>query len=146
MKESTKDDLSLVCNIATRVISCIFLTIVFLYKIVFRESISMTLNDILGVLIIGFLAGALFYPILLHKTMGKTLMFIFRTLYFIIINAIVLIFGIKLNWFNFNSFASFALMEGMIIFVYLVVTILGYTFDIKEASQINKMLQKRKNK
>ena len=146
MKESTKDDLSLVCNIATRVISCIFLTIVFMYKIIFKENISMTINDIFGVLIIGFLAGALFYPILLYKNMGKTLMLIFRTLYFIVINAIVLIFGIKLNWFNFNSFASFACMECMIIFVYLVVTILVFTFDFREAIKINKMLQKRKNK
>ncbi len=146
MKESVKENLSVVCNIATRVSTLILLVNVVLFKVVFKTDMVMSMDDILAILLIGLFSGIMNYPLLALRSVGKVVMLILRSLYFIFINAMVLLFGIHLHWFNFHSVASFAVMEGMIIFIYVIVTVLSFSLDYREATAINKMLNNRKHR
>ncbi|MCQ2983112.1 MAG: hypothetical protein MJ178_10205 [Treponemataceae bacterium] len=146
MKESVKENLSVMCNIATRVSTLILLVNVVLFKVVFKADIAMSMDDILAILLIGLFSGIMNYPLLALRSVGKVVMLILHCLYFIFINAMVLLFGIHQHWFNFHSVASFAVMEGMIIFIYVIVTVLSFSLDYREATAINKMLDSRKNR
>ncbi len=143
MKENTKENLSVMCNIATRVSTLILLVTVVLVKVVFKTDMVMTIDDIMAILLIGLFSGILNYPLLALRSVGKVVMLILRSLYFIFINVMVLLFGIHLHWFNFHSAASFALMEGTIIVIYGMVSVLFFSLDYREATAINAMLKKR---
>lgn len=132
-------------NIATRVTTLIFLfSTVFTFFLSGPNSIY-SIKDIIGILIIGLLSGLFFFIFYIPKNPGKKLMFFLQLIYFLLINATVFISGYLLKWMeNLNSF-SFIYLEIMILGIYIIVRVSFFLLDYREATKLNKLLQKRKN-
>lgn len=147
MKNNEKNDgmISVMINICTRVITLIFIMIT-----VFRKAfdptgtIILSLKDIWGVILIGVISGLGFGIFYIKKNISNKLLFLFKILYFLILNITLCVIGLNIGWFK-KEFSSIAIMEIMFVLVFIVVSVLVYLLDFNDAKKINKKLQERKN-
>lgn len=140
-----KDNMfSVMINICTRVVTIIFIFATIIPLLAGNRAQHWSISDIWGVLFIGIFSGLLFSFFYLLEKSSKLQFNIFRILYFLIINALVLGLGFKLHWFS-TALKSVLIMEGMFLLVFIVVYFLVYMFDFNQAKKINQKLQDRKN-
>lgn len=146
MKEeyTLKDILSQMINICTRVVTLIFAISTLVVLIFNNSKVNYSLSDVWSVLIIGIISGLAFIIFYIPKKISKKLMAFLQFIYFVIINTTVMLIGFHQNWFDTNNKSSVFLMELMFLLVYIIVTILVFVFDIREANKMNKLLAKRK--
>lgn len=139
-----KDILSQMINICTRVVTSIFVIstpVAFLFG---DNKVTFSSSDVLSIITIGLISGVEFLIFYIPKKISKKLMILLQFIYFAIINTAVLLIGFRQGWFNVNDKASVLMMEGMFVLVYIIVTVLVFVFDFREANKMNKLLQKRK--
>lgn len=141
-----KGILSQMINICTRVTTLIFLFSTILLKFTNPGITYIPLTDILYIILIGVISGLAFIIYYIPKNPGKKMMLFLEVCYFLIINVSVMFFAIKLNWISIVSKTSVIAMELLIIIIYVIVKVLFYFFDFREANKMNDLLQKRKEK
>lgn len=142
--EDKKELLSVMLNVCTRVITLIFLVTTLFEKFVQHKDTHWAINDIWGVLFIGFISGlgaAIFCAL---KEKSKISVIISHIVYFLIINAVLLFTSLNLGWFV-KEFSSLMTMEIMFVLIYFAVSVLVYMLDYNEAKKINQKIQDRKN-
>ena len=143
-RENKDGMISVMINICTRVVTMIFIMIIFFNKfIVPSGELYMGLKDILGVLLIGFVSGLAFSIFLIKKNMSNKQFVLCEIIYFLILNAVLCFTGFNLGWFS-KELSSIVIMEVMFIVIYVIVTLLVYLLDFNEAKKINEKLQARK--
>ena len=136
--------ISVMINICTRVVTMIFIMIIFFNKfIVPSGELYMGLKDILGVLLIGIVSGLAFSIFFIKKNMSNKQFVLCEIIYFLILNAVLCFTGFNLGWFS-KELSSIVIMEVMFIVIYVIVTLLVYLLDFNEAKKINEKLQARK--
>ena len=146
MKHNENKDgmISVMINICTRVVTMIFIMIIFFNKfIVPSGELYMGLKDILGVLLIGIVSGLAFSIFFIKKNMSNKQFVLCEIIYFLILNAVLCFTGFNLGWFS-KELSSIVIMEVMFIVIYVIVTLLVYLLDFNEAKKINEKLQARK--
>lgn len=146
MRNSENKDgmISVMINICTRVVTMIFIMIIFFNKfIVPSGELYMGLKDILGVLLIGIVSGLAFSIFFIKKNMSNKQFVLCEIIYFLILNAVLCFTGFNLGWFS-KELSSIVIMEVMFIVIYVIVTLLVYLLDFNEAKKINEKLQARK--
>ena len=143
-RENKDGMISVMINICTRVVTMIFIMIIFFNKfIVPSGELYMGLKDILGVLLIGIVSGLAFSIFLIKKNMSNKQFVLCEIIYFLILNAVLCFTGFNLGWFS-KELSSIVIMEVMFIVIYVIVTLLVYLLDFNEAKKINEKLQARK--
>ena len=131
-------------NITTRVVTMIFIIITIVSLITGdAKHITFRLVDIGGVLLMGLISGAGFGIFYIKKNLTPKQLVLIQIVYFLILNVMLLLIGLKLGWFE-KELSSLIIMEIMFIVVYFVVTVLVYLFDFNEAKKINQKLNDRK--
>ena len=134
--------LLLLVDIYTRVVATIF-TVSTLYNLIFFGTASkLGIDDIAGVLLIGFISAICYLMFFIPKEISKRLMLIMQSLYFTVIDVTVITVGHFLHWFSFKD-ASFIGMEITIILVYVIVNCISYILNRKETEKINEKLKQR---
>ena len=143
-RENKDGMISVMINICTRVVTMIFIMIIFFNKfIVPSGELYMGLKDILGVLLIGIVSGLAFSIFFIKKNMSNKQFVLCEIIYFLILNAVLCFTGFNLGWFS-KELSSIVIMEVMFIVIYVIVTLLVYLLDFNEAKKINEKLQARK--
>lgn len=143
-RENKDGMISVMINICTRVVTMIFIMIIFFNKfIVPYGELYMGLKDILGVLLIGIVSGLAFSIFFIKKNMSNKQFVLCEIIYFLILNAVLCFTGFNLGWFS-KELSSIVIMEVMFIVIYVIVTLLVYLLDFNEAKKINEKLQARK--
>ncbi len=143
-RENKDGMISVMINICTRVVTMIFIMIIFFNKfIVPSGELYMELKDILGVLLIGIVSGLAFSIFFIKKNMSNKQFVLCEIIYFLILNAVLCFTGFNLGWFS-KELSSIVIMEVMFIVIYVIVTLLVYLLDFNEAKKINEKLQARK--
>ncbi len=143
-RENKDGMISVMINICTRVVTMIFIMIIFFNKfIVPSGDLYMGLKDILGVLLIGIVSGLAFSIFFIKKNMSNKQFVLCEIIYFLILNAVLCFTGFNLGWFS-KELSSIVIMEVMFIVIYVIVTLLVYLLDFNEAKKINEKLQARK--
>ena len=143
-RENKDGMISVMINICTRVVTMIFIMIIFFNKfIVPSGELYMGLKDILGVLLIGIVSGLAFSIFFIKKNMSNKQFVLCEIIYFLILNAVLCFTGFNLGWFS-KELSSIIIMEVMFIVIYVIVTLLVYLLDFNEAKKINEKLQARK--
>ena len=143
-RENKDGMISVMINICTRVVTMIFIMIIFFNKfIVPSGELYMGLKDILGVLLIGIVSGLAFSIFFIKKNMSNKQFVLCEIIYFLILNAVLCFTGFNLGWFS-KELSSIIIMEVMFIVIYIIVTLLVYLLDFNEAKKINEKLQARK--
>ena len=143
-RENKDGMISVMINICTRVVTMIFIMIIFFNKfIVTSGELYMGLKDILGVLLIGIVSGLAFSIFFIKKNMSNKQFVLCEIIYFLILNAVLCFTGFNLGWFS-KELSSIVIMEVMFIVIYVIVTLLVYLLDFNEAKKINEKLQARK--
>ena len=143
-KDENENMLSIMINICTRVVTIIFIIATLIPYLTGDKNQHWSISDIWGVLLIGIFSGLMFGVYYALKKTSKLLTYLFFICYFLVINALVLGFGFKLNWFS-TELKSVLLMEGMFLLVFFLVYVLVYVFDFNQTKKINQKLQDRKN-
>lgn len=143
-RENKDGMISVMINICTRVVTMIFIMIIFFNKfIVPSGELYMGLKDILGVLLIGIVSGLAFSIFFIKKNMSNKQFVLCEIIYFLVLNAVLCFTGFNLGWFS-KELSSIVIMEVMFIVIYVIVTLLVYLLDFNEAKKINEKLQARK--
>lgn len=143
-RENKDGMISVMINICTRVVTMIFIMIIFFNKfIVPSGELYMGLKDILGVLLIGIVSGLAFSIFFIKKNMSNKQFVLCEIIYFLILNAVLCFTGFNLGWFS-KELSSIVIMEVMFVMIYIIVTLLVYLLDFNEAKKINEKLQARK--
>ena len=146
MKHNENKDgmISVMINICTRVVTMIFIMIT-LFRKFFDPTgnLSMGLNDIWGVLLIGIVSGLAYSLFLIKKNMTNKQLILCEIIYFLILNAVLFFVGLNLGWFK-KELSSIAIMEIMFVLIYIIVTALVYLLDFNETKKINEKLKARK--
>ncbi len=137
--------ISILISIFSKVVSAIFLFTSIHHVILYGLTTVFRMQDILFILLIGFLSALLYLPFLFENNFSKVMMIILQAAYFIVINAIVLFIGFKQNWIRFESKSSVIGLEIIIIVVYVITMLVSYKLDYNTAEKMNDMLEKRKN-
>lgn len=138
----TKEKISILINIHTRVVTGVFFFLC-LYLFWLPGDAKIRVIDILGIQIIGFISAVANIPFLVEKEYSKPAMAVLNAVYFVIINVSVLIMGYVLHWFSFKKKSSVVAIEIMIIAVYVLTKFIFYMIDFSSASKITKKLQER---
>ena len=139
-----KDILSQMINICTRVVTCVFVISTLIVLVFNNQKVTYSVTDVWSILVIGFISGFGFIIFYIPKKISKKLMALLQFIYFVIINTTVMLFGFRQGWFEAGNKKSVFLMETMFVLIYIIVTILVFAFDFREADKMNKLLQKRK--
>ncbi|MCR5188243.1 MAG: DUF3021 family protein [Treponema sp.] len=137
--------ISILISIFSKVVSAIFLFTSIHHVVLYGLTTVFRMQDILFILLIGFLAALLYLPFLFENNFSKVMMIILQAAYFLLINAIVLFIGFKLDWIRFSSSSSIIGLELVIIAVYVITMLVSYKLDYNTAEKMNDMLEKRKN-
>lgn len=87
--------------------------------------------------------GSIILPLEGEREVSRKTMFIRIVGYYIYINAAVLGFGFLFGWFVFRNGPQVLGMEVAIAFVYIVVYIVSYWFQSREAKRMNEKLKER---
>lgn len=132
-------------NICTRVVTCIF-AISTLTMMIFGIGgfTGYGITDVWCIILIGVVSGIGFGIFYIPKKIGKLLMFFMELFYFAIINITVICIAAKMHWYNPADKASTIVMEGMVVLVFILVTVLCYVFDYHDATKMNYLLKMRK--
>lgn len=133
-------------NICTRVVTMIFVIATLTMQLTDKSFTALRTCDIWCIILIGVVAALLYLIYIIPKKIGKKLMIVLETIYFLSINATVLLIGAKLRWYNPANKLSFIIMEGMIILIYIIVFVSCYVFDYQKANKMNDLLKQRKLK
>lgn len=142
--DDRKEMFSIMINIATRVITMIFIIISVFYMIIGDAFlIKLSLEDVCGILLMGLTSGLAFGLFYIKKNITTRQSVIIHIIYFSILNIVLLLIGLHLGWFK-KELSSLISMEIMFVVVYAVVTLLVYLFDFNEAKKINQKLNDRK--
>ena len=142
--DEIKEMISIMINIATRVITMIFVIISVFYLVIGdADLIKFSLEDICGILVMGLASGLAFGLFYIKKNTTTKQSIIIHIIYFSILNVVLLLIGLHLGWFR-KELSSLISMEIMFVAVYAVVTLLVYLFDFNEAKKINQKLNDRK--
>jgi len=96
-----------------------------------------------GVLLLSFIFAVTYLPHYFDKELSKLQFAVFHFFYFIFINFSTLYTGYYLKWFSFKYKGSVIWMEGMIIFIFLLMLLGAYKKDLKQASIMNDRLRQR---
>ncbi len=138
--------ISILISIFSKVVTAIFLFTSIHHVILYGLTTVFRIQDILFILLIGFLSALLYLPFLFENNFSKGMMIILQAAYFIAINAIVLFIGFKQNWIRFSSSSSIIGLELIIIAVYVITMLVSYKIDFNTAEKMNQILVERKNK
>lgn len=141
---TVKEMISQMINVFTRVTTAIFIFASLIISVANKDPVHYTFKDVWFIILIGAVSGfgiILFY---LPKNPGKKMMLFLQIIYFLIINLTVMFVGKFQGWYNDSMTASVLMMEGLVVFIFVLVTIITYIFDFNQATMMNKMLQKRK--
>ena len=142
--DEIKEMISIMINIATRVITMIFVIISVFYLVIGdADLIKFSLEDICGILVMGLASGLAFGLFYIKKNTTTKQSIAIHIIYFSILNVVLLLIGLHLGWFR-KELSSLISMEIMFVAVYAVVTLLVYLFDFNEAKKINQKLNDRK--
>lgn len=142
--DEIKEMISIMINIATRVITMIFVIISVFYLVIGdADLIKFSLEDICGILVMGLASGLAFGLFYIKKNTTTKQSIVIHIIYFSILNVVLLLIGLHLGWFR-KELSSLISMEIMFVAVYAVVTLLVYLFDFNEAKKINQKLNDRK--
>ena len=142
--DEIKEMISIMINIATRVITMIFVIISVFYLVIGdADLIKFSLEDIFGILVMGLASGLAFGLFYIKKNTTTKQSIVIHIIYFSILNVVLLLIGLHLGWFR-KELSSLISMEIMFVAVYAVVTLLVYLFDFNEAKKINQKLNDRK--
>lgn len=139
---SFKEKFKIMINIHTRVVTGIFL-LNCIYLFWLPEDASIRILDILGIQLIGLVSAVANLPFLVEREYSKTTLAILNTVYFLVINATVLITGYFMHWFSFQYKKSVIAIEIMIIAVYSITKLIFYVIDFNDAAKLNKKIQER---
>ena len=138
--------ISVMINIFTRVVALIFLVVtVSAFITGDSNNIHFSIKDVLGILLMGFISGVsvgLFY---IKKNLTARTTIILHIIYFFILNIVLGLIGISLEWFEKNV-KSLIGMEIMFVVIYFAVLFLVYIFDLNETKKINQKLHDRNKK
>ena len=144
--EERKEMFSVMINICTRVVTLIFIISTLVIGLSGNmDDIRWTVLDIWGVLFIGIVSGGFFGLFYIKKNLTVKQSVFIHIIYFLILNCVLLVIGLKLGWFV-KEVSSLVTMEIMFVVIYFAVSCLVYLFDFNEAKKINKKIQDRKNR
>lgn len=141
-----KEIFSQMLNLCTRVVTFIFVIATIVTAGFNGNNISFSLSDIWSIIIIGIISGLAFIIFYIPNQISKKMMILLQFLYFVVLNATVLLIGFHQEWFNSADKDSVIIMEVMFVLVYAGVSVLVWSIDFRQANKMNKLLQKRKNK
>lgn len=139
---TVKEKIQVMINIHTRVVTGVFLFLCF-YILWLPGDVSIILQDIVGIQIIGLISAVAYLPLLSDKEVSKKRMIVYNFLYFAVINFSVMVMGYKLHWANFSQKGTVIAIEAMVIATYALVKFISYRVDYSEASKMNKKLKLR---
>ena len=143
--EERKEMFSVMINICTRVVTLIFIISTLVICLSGNaKDIRWTILDIWGVLFIGIASGVCFGLFYIKKNLTAKQSLCIHVIYFLILNCVLLVTGLKLGWFV-KKVSSLVTMEIMFVVIYFAVSCLVYLFDFNEAKKINQKIQDRKN-
>ena len=131
-------------NIFTRVVTMIFLVVsVWAWLSGDIKNLHFSVEDVLGILLMGFISGAALGIFYIKKNMTARETICLHVVYFVILNIVLVCISLYRGWFE-KNLKSLMVMEIMFVLIYFVVTILVYLFDSSETKKINQKLQDRK--
>ena len=102
---------------------------------------TLSVIDLLCLIMIGLLDSILYIPFLADKDFSKRQWIIMNIFYFIGINITTLVFGYFLCWFSFSKINSFITLEGVILCTYSLVMFFFYKVDVNTAEKMNERLK-----
>lgn len=144
--EEKNEIVSVMINVFTRVVTFIFLVMIFKTLIAGEvNKVYFSIKDVAGILLMGFISGIAVGIFYIKKNMTARTITVLHIAYFLILNAVLFCLGISFGWFE-KSAKSLITMEIMFVLIYLVVLVLVYVFDFNEAKKINQKLKDRKKK
>lgn len=143
-EQSFKQMISMMINICTRVITLIFLIATIGFSLLDSSFPGFRTKDVVYIILIGVITGLLCVIYFIPKKISKKTTILLDLIYFLATNVTVLTIGAKLKWYVPKEKSSFLFMEGMIIFIYVIVYVSCYLFDRKRAAKMNYMLKQRK--
>ena len=87
--------------------------------------------------------GSIIMPLGEEKEVSRNTMLMRHSLYYIYINVVVLALGYLFDWFSFQNAGQVFGMVLAIAFVYIVVALVCYWIQLREAEKINRKLKER---
>jgi len=87
--------------------------------------------------------GSIIMPLGEEKEVSRNTMLMRHSLYYIYINVVVLALGYLFDWFSFQNAGQVFGMVLAIVFVYIVVALVCYWIQLREAEKINRKLKER---
>lgn len=138
-----KDKIKTLIYIFSLIVTAIFI-IDSIFLLIFKgKESALSVVDVLFILLDAFICALCYLPFLSDKGFSKTKMVLMQTGYFLVINAVVLVTGLFLNWFSFKNPVSFFEFEGVIIFSYVLAIFTAYKIDSGTADKMNQKLKLR---
>ena len=125
-----------------KVVTLVFVIASIALKIFGSREQKWSFEDVWGILFIGIVSALAFGLFYIKKEMSRKLYLFIQILYFLIINSVVLLVGLKLSCFSANI--SLLILEGIFILIYILVYFLVWRIDFNEAKKINQKLSERK--
>lgn len=136
-----KDKIKTLIYIFSLIVTAIFI-IDSIFLLIFKgKGAVLSVVDVLFILLDAFICAFCYLPLLSDKGFSKTKMVLMQTGYFLVINAVVLLTGLFLNWFSFKNPASFFEFEGVIVFSYVLAFFTAYKIDSGTADKMNQKLK-----
>ena len=136
-----KDKIKTLIYIFSLIVTAIFI-IDSIFLLIFKgKGAVLSVVDVLFILLDAFICALCYLPFLSDKGFSKTKMVLMQTGYFLVINAVVLVTGLFLNWFSFKHPASFFEFEGVIVFSYILAFFTAYKIDSGTADKMNQKLK-----
>ena len=136
-----KEKIKFLITLFTRIVTCILIFDTILLFIVKGKDTSLSLVDILGIMFVALMCSVLYLPFLSDKIVSKRKMIFLNIVYFLIVNAITLLTGLFLNWFNFSNITSLCAIEAVIVATYGLVLFFFYKVDASTADKMNEKLK-----
>ena len=122
-------------------------TLIFLFSSIFIFALSgkdavVDIYYLWGVLFIGAGCAVLYVPILLlEERLSKVWMLFSNIIYFVLVDALVMITGYFLQWFSFRRIETIIGIEAVIVIVFTVAMLLCYRADLSKSDVLNKKIQ-----
>ena len=136
-----KEKLNTVILIFTRFATVIFLLDSIALLLFKGKEAKLFATDILVILGIALLCGILYVLFLDDRNVSKRKMFTMQLLYFLIVDAIVLVTGYFFKWYSFCHISTFIIFESVIIAVCFVTILYSYKSDSITAKKITEKLK-----
>lgn len=89
-------------------------------------------------------AGGILLPVEGTKEVSRKSLLLRSVFYFIYVNFVVIFFGVFVEWFSIRDRKQLLGMIAAIAFVFMVVFVLSYWHDSREADRMNQKLKERK--